>query len=421
MIRCFEEPTGSRKRRSTDIGGKWADMEKRLGFLDGLKAVATILVFNIHFFNAYYCGVYTLDPADFHTKTGIEWWIGATPLNIIYAGKAGARLFLTVSAFLLVYGYLHKRDDKKLLMTPVKKYMRLFAPIVVVNLLVCLFMSAGAYQNGKAAVLAGSVEHFGVYNQFAPDFLQAFLEGMFGCFLFGDNRYNGPLWFIRYEFLGCIFIAAVLYITRKQKSLLRLCVYGALALLLIRTDYLCMVLAAAVAELSVMAENGDGFIGVWQAKLHAHNAGRSRAEKVPYCSMLLWLIFLGSLFLLTYPSLGKTEGTIYAFLPPKVLFYYNIALPGFLFALLYLKPVQRVLNRRLLRRFEKISYCFYLIHFPVLCTVSAAFFVAMYDKWNYHVLALTTYVLAFLVSVFLAWGLRKCVDAPVQKLCREIM
>lgn len=392
-------------------------MEKRLGFLDGLKVAAMLLVFNIHFFNAYYCGVYTLDPASFHTRHGVEWWIGATPLNIIYAGKVGARLFLTVSAFLLVWGYLQKGNPGKLLLTPVTKYLRLVGPIVVVNLLICFLMSAGAYRNLQAAELAGSYETFGVYNQFEPEVFQAFQEGAWGCFWFGENRYNGPLWFIQYEFLGCILLAALLYVTGRWKTIYRLAVYLMLALLLIRTDYLCMVLGGLVAEIyageSKNREKGTGQrscvdrLWAWCGKLFG-------------CAPAMWILFLCCLFLMTYPSLGKTEGTIYAWLPPKVLFYYNIALPGFLLAILYLRPVQKLLDKRIFRWFHGISYCFYLVHFPMLCTVSAAFFVSMYGKLSYHVLAAFTYLLTFLASGFLAWGLQKCVDGPMQRLVRRL-
>ncbi|NLL79455.1 MAG: acyltransferase [Clostridiales bacterium] len=396
-------------------------MRERLGFLDGIKAVAAVLVFNIHFFNAYYCGVYTLDPASFHTKNGLEWWIGATPLNIIYAGKVGARLFLAVSAFLLVWSFRQRDGDKqnksikKLLWMPVKKYMRLVVPIVVVNLLICLLMRAGAYQNGAASALAGSWETFGVYNQFEPDFWKAFTEGAFGCFFLGTNRYNGPLWFIQYEFLGCMFIAAVLLVTRKWKYWWRFLAYGFLAFWFIRTDYLCMILAAAAAELYVMdGENekkqytGLGMMESWCGKLLQN-------------SSFMWILFAMSLFFLTYPSFGKVEGTMYEWLPPKVLFYYNAALPVFLLSVMYLKPVQSFFNRRFLAKFSRISYCFYLVHFPVLCTVSAAFFAAMYGRLPYNVLAFLTYLLSFFVSGLTAWCLYRCVDKPMQRFTGKMM
>ncbi len=396
-------------------------MKERLGYLDGLKAVAMVLVFHIHFFNAYYSGVYTLDPASFHTRHGIEWWIGATPLDLIYAGKVGARLFLTVSAFLLVQNFWKKQNVQKLLKTPVTKYLRLVPPILVTNLLICLLMWLGAYKNGAAARLANSWETFGVYNQFVPNLLQAVKEAIWGCFLFGENRYNGPLWFIQYEFIGCTLLALVVHMTRKWKIWYRLSVYVVLAVLLVRTDYLCMVLGGLVGELYV---HGDKLLDppVWFAKSRVCKrwiCKREGCKREGYKVALLWFLFLGCLFLLSYPSLGKVEGTMYGWLPPKVLFYYNVALPGLLYALLYLPGVQRWLDRPILHQFERISYCFYLVHFPVLCTLSAAFFVALYGILPYHLLTLLTYVIAFGVSVLLAWLMHCLVEVPWEALRRS--
>lgn len=386
---------------------------ERLGYLDGLKAVAAVLVFHIHFLNAYYCGIYTLNPQDFHTKSGMEWWIGATPLNLIYAGKAGARIFLAVSAFLLAYGYFKNYSAGKLFVMPLKKYIRLAPAVLVANLLVFVLMRLGAYHNAAAAVLAGSWEHFGVYNQFEPDLAAAAWEALVGCFLTGSNRYNGPIWFMQYEFLGCILSAGLLLIVGKRRMPVRFGTYVLTALLLIRTDYLCMILSVAASDLVWIEkkQHCQEKIEEWTQKLI-----KGLTEK----NWLLWILLAASLYFLTYPSMGKTEGTIYALFSAKVLFYYNAAIPVLLFCLIYLKPLHRMLDRKLFIRFNRIAYFFYLVHFPLLATLSAAFFQAMYARVNYHVLCLFTYLLTFTASVLLAWLLTKWVDRPVQRLAAYI-
>lgn len=385
--------------------------KNRVGYLDGLKAIATFVVFNIHFLNAYYCGIYTLDARQFHTKSGVEWWIGATPLNLVYAGKVGARLFLAISAFLLVYHFYQKKNRKKLLVSSLKKYVRLAPPILLVNLAVCAWMRMGAYYNARIAALVGSQEHFGVYNQFEPSVWEAVKEALFGCFLTGSNRYNGPIWFIQYEFLGCLGLAMVTLLIAERRIGTRMAVYILLSILLIRTDYLAMVLAAALADL-VVWERGqkENCQSVFYRCLHF----------VTDRAWMLWLLLLASLYFLTYPSYGLVQGTIYEAFPPKVLFYYNVAIPVLLFCVIYSVPVQRMLDKKVLSRFTSISYFFYLIHFPMIATLSAAFFYAMYERMNYHILAALTYVLSFTASVLLAWMLTKWVDRPVQRLADRV-
>lgn len=372
---------------------------QRLEFVDGVKAVAVLLVFNIHFLNAYYCGIYTLNPADFHTP-GAEWWIGATPLNFIYAGKVGARVFLVLSAFLLSFHYFCGGEPRKLLLTPVKKYVRLVAPVLFVNLAVVFLMRAGAYYNAQAAALAGSEEFFGVYNRFEPSLLGAAAEACFGCFLTGSNAYNGPIWFMQYEFLGCTGAALLLYVSGRWKRPARLALYVLLALLLIRTDYLCMVLGAAAGELYAL-ETAEALPGI--------------VDKLLKKRALMWIVFGIGFYFATYPSYGNAEGTIYALFPPKVLFYYNVAIPVMLFALAQLPCAVRFLSRRVFRYLTGISYCFYLIHFPMLCTISAAFFVSMYGKVSYHLLTLMTYILTFTASALLAWLMTRLIDRPMRR------
>lgn len=376
------------------------EQQEKLKFIDGIKAIATVMVFNIHFLNAYYCGIYTLNPEHFHTANGLEWYIGATPLNIVYAGKLGARIFLVLSAFLLARRYFLNRGETKILVrSSVKKYFRLVLPILAVNILVVILMAAGAYNNPEAAVLANSVEFFGSYNKFEPNLAAAIKEAVWGCFVTGSNTYNGPLWFIFYEFWGCLLVAAILSVAGREKA--RYLIYIAAAVLFIRSDFLGMILGLVVADI------------VYTKKSHIDRFIKRK--------WLMWLILAVGFYFATYPSYGDNlQGSIYAVFPPKVLFYYNVAIPAMLFAIIQLKPMQKILEGKMLEQFNKISFCFYLVHFPMICTVSSSFFTAMYGKMNYHILILLNYFLTFTSSMMIAWLLMKLTDRPGQKMAEKI-
>ncbi|MDD2970577.1 MAG: acyltransferase [Lachnospiraceae bacterium] len=381
------------------------EQQEKLGFIEGVKALATIMVFNIHFLNAYYCGIYTLSPEHFHTAHGVEWYIGATPLNIVYAGKLGARIFLAVSAFLLARKYfLQKSTDYRgvntvLARASVKRYFRLVLPILVVNIGVFIAMRLGCFHNDHAAVLADSVDFFSSYNQFTPNLLSAIKEAVWGCFLTGANQYNGPIWFIQYEFWGCLLVAGILAVTGQEKA--RYPVYIIASVILIRTDFLGMILSMVVADLIYTKHS---YIAVFVKQ-----------------KWLMRLLFIVGFFFATYPSYGENlQGSIYAIFPPKVLFYYNVAIPTMLFAIYHLSLVQRFLSARVWATFNRISYSFYLVHFPILCTVSASFFVSMYGKMNYHVLVAMNYLLTMWASGCVAYLLTKLVDRPGQKLAEYV-
>lgn len=374
------------------------DADKRIGWLDGVKAMAAVMVFNIHFLNAYYPGIYSLKPEHFHTVHRIEWWIGTTPLNLVYAGKLGARIFLAVSAFLLARKYFISDGKRWILLDAAKKYFRLLFPLLAVNIIICLLMGQNLFVNDAAAALAGSTEFFGSYNQFSPNMGEAVKEALWSCFMFGANRYNGPIWFIQYEFWGCVLVAAVLTLTGKWRY--RYILYAVLGIVFIRTDYLGMLLSMGLADI-IYTKAG-------------------LAEKLTKYKWPLWILLAGCLYFATYPSYGIADGTIYDIFPPKVLFYYNVLIPVFLFVVIHLKSLQHFFDRKLWLKFNRISYCFYLVHFPMLCILSSAFFIAMYGRINYHLLALLNYILTFTATAAVAWLLNVSVDSTGQRLIKGI-
>ena len=102
---------------------------EKLDYIDGLKVLSCLMIFNFHFINAFYCGFYSLNPADFHTEH-LEWIIGSTPLNLIMGGKFGVRMFMTISGFFVGYRFFLTGDKHSLGSGAVKKYFRLVFPIL---------------------------------------------------------------------------------------------------------------------------------------------------------------------------------------------------------------------------------------------------------------------------------------------------
>lgn len=376
---------------------------ERLDYLNGLKVIAFILVFNVHFLNAFYPGVYSLDPAVFHTENHLEYILATIPpLNLLTAGKFAVRLFMIISGFLAARRFFLTGDEKALSEGAFKKYFRLVLPIVAVNILIVIAMYSGLYQNDKVAALADSVDLFGNYNMFDPSLLAALKEALYGCFITGENMYNGPIWFIMYEFLGTLMVAAILALVGKKKA--RFVVYVVVCLIFVRTDYFAI------------------FLGMILSELFYHDY--KWVSKLKSMKWLQWLLLLGSLLVATYPPIGdygnRLEGTIYRFFPAKVLFYYIVAGFVLLFAVSSLESVQKFLSKSIFAWFSKISYCFYLVHFFVLCTVTSAVFLSLYDKINYHLLCALLYVVTFVTAVTLAYLLHRFVEKPGIKVAEKV-
>lgn len=371
---------------------------KKLGYLEGLKVIACFMVFNFHFVNLFYPGEYCLLPEYYHAPA-TEYFIGSTPFNILCGAKFAVRIFFAISGFLVGYRFFTSDDTSSLKSGIVKKYFRLVLPILVASLLIFVLMKLGLYQNHNASIIANSEVFSGNYNTFPPSLWGAIKEAVFGCFITGANQYNGPIWFIQYEFLGTFAAAVLLLICGKKKW--RYIVYALLAVLLIRTDYLSILLGVVACDLTYKEPK-------WLSKI---------TSKQWLMAIVLCLgIFLGS-----FPPIGEHyEGTIYAPFPIKVMFYYNIGAPVIIYALAHLSASEKILNQKVLTWFSKYTYCFYLLHFPILCTFSSGMFLLLNEKMNYHVLALINVILTVILIALLAVLLHIFVEKPGILLANKI-
>ncbi len=373
---------------------------QKLDFVDGLKVLACLTIFNFHFINFYYCGFYSLIPQDFQTQF-VEAFVGTTPLNLLMGGKFGVKMFMTISGFFVGYRFFLTGDKSSLSAGVVKKYFRLVFPIVTANIAIYAMMKLGLFMNAEASALIGSQVFVGNYNQFEPSLLAAIKEAVWGCFATGANKYNGPLWFIYYEFFGTILVAAILSLLGKSKA--RYIAYAIGAILTIRSDFLPFIMGAVVCDLTYRPP-------LWLSKL---------SEK----KVLMWLLLVFGVALGSYPPIGETSrlaGSIYAMIPPKVMIYYIIGASCVLYAVLHLKMPQKMLGSRVLTWLNTYSYGFYLTHFMVLCTFSCGLYLALYEHVNYHLLAVINYLLTFGLTVFISFLIHKFVEIPGMKLANGI-
>lgn len=308
---------------------------------------------------------------------------------------------MTISGFFVGYRFFTTGDKTSLTRGVVKKYFRLVFPILAANIVIWLLMKLGLFMNAEASAVIGSGLYVGNYNQFEPGLLSAVWEAVWGCFVNGANKYNGPLWFIYYEFFGTILVAAILSLLGNSRA--RYVAYVIAGILTIRSDFLAFILGAVVCDLTYKPP-------VWIARL---------SEK----KWLMWLLLLFGLGLGSYPPIGEPErmaGSIYALIPPKVMLYYIIGASCLLYAVLHLKAPQKVLGSRLLTWLNTYSYGFYLAHFGVLCTFSSGLYLALYQHVNYHLLAVLNYVLSFGLTVLVSILIHRYVELPGIKLADRI-
>lgn len=355
---------------------------KKLVYLDGLKGLGCVIVFLTHFVFAFYYGMYHYQPESCHLPGNLDIAIGKSPLNLIYNGNSAVRLFLVLSGYLLCRGFFLTGDKRRLLQSAKRRYLRLMPAVLVVNVVIYLCMKLGLYHNAQAAALAGSTEWFAGFNAFLPSFIDMLKEALFGCFLFGTNDYNGVLWTLQMLFLGAYLDYALAAFVSHLRF--RWLLYGVLAVLLLRTDFLGMFLGYVLCDFM----HTDW---TWRWKLC-----ESR--------LLNWCLFAIGLYFMGYPSAGfGYEGTIWAILPFVFVNYYHMfGVLCFVFSVLNLEPVQRFFSGKIFQYLGRISYSLYLIHFLVIATFGAWFFLKFQGTLGYNLTGFLNLVLISLITVGLS-------------------
>lgn len=346
--------------------------QTKLDYINGLKGIGAGIVYLCHFVFAFYYGMYSLESTDCHLAGNLDIAIGQSPLNTLFSGNFAVRLFMVMSGYVLCLGYFKTKDKKRLVTSAAKRYIRLLPPILVCNVLICLLMLPGAFQNVAVSELTGSAWLAG-FNRCEPNLLKAVLEAVFGCFFVGTNQFNGVLWTIPFLFLGALLVYATCWLIGDKKW--RYLVYAVMGAVLFLTDYAGVFLGFVLCDVMYT-----------QPKLVAW----VKKQKV-----LLWIVFLLGVYLSSYPSAGAhLEGTIYGIIPIVMVVPYHLAGALLLVAaVVCLEPLQKFFGLPVFVKLGNISYSLYLVHFPVIATLGCMVFRGFYGKLSYNLAALITFVI----------------------------
>lgn len=363
--------------------------QKQLDYINGLKGIGAGIVYLCHFVFAFYYGMYSLEAADFHLPDNTEFLIGSSPVNLLFSGNFAVRLFLVMSGYVLCLGYFKSRNKRKLLVSASKRYVRLLPPILVCNVIVCLMMYAGLFRNAAVSELTGSAWLAG-FNRTEPNLKNAVVEAVLGCFLTGENQYNGVLWTIQFLFLGALLVYGCAWTFGDKRG--RYMVYGPLALMLLPTDYAGIFLGFVLCD-----------VVHTQKKLMAW----IRKQK-----LLLWAVFAAGVYLSSYPSAGiHLEGTIYGILGvPRVVLYHLAGALLLVAGVICLKPLQWFFGLPLFVKLGEISYSLYLVHFPIIATFGCGLFELLYKKMPYNEAAAVVFALTTLLVLFISWLFHKHIE-----------
>lgn len=360
---------------------------KKLEYLEGLRGTAAFVVVIAHYLQFYFVGPFFKNP-----DSSIEYMLSKTPLNLFYNGNFAVCIFFVLSGYVLSIKFLQTNENEILVASSVKRYFRLLIPVFVSILFAYILLVFNAY---------GSFTYYTYdtrYEEMSTNFFVMLKTAFFDIFFAYDNSYNAVLWTMTYELFGSLLIFSFLSLFGQVKK--RVIVYLVLIAILFNSYFLAFILGLMLCD--------------W-------DTNRVKNPKKP----IIFILFIVGIFLGSYPY-PNTENTIYNFLNVEFLnvkymvFYHIIGASLLLLVLLNSEIMKSFFSLRIFSFLGKISFSLYLVHFPILASLSFFLFDKLIDKFSYKISFVITFIISVTFTILVAYFMYKLVDKKAIYLSKWI-
>jgi len=362
----------------------------RITSLDALRGIAALVVVFNHLQHSFLPHLFN---GDGKIMTGT--W-SMVPISFLLNGGAAVALFFVLSGFVLTQRFF---ESGKVLDIPdsiIKRWPRLAGPVVIVSLISGSLMGFGLYRSFQLSSVNGAwwlTRGLNWTPRGVGDVFNALKQGVWGTFFTGACDYNGAFWTMHYELLGSIAVYALAFVViiASKKLDWRIILIGLIALWIreaIRFPFLGSFVLGAV--LALIYTNARGL--VW----------RDRSS-----------LFLGAILCVMIGGFTIPENDLpqkfYAFLGSDsvdgrlrvVYFFYSLIALFFLSAALWAPGIRDLLSRPLLRKLGHLSFPIYLIHTPIMCSIGAWLYLALY-RHGIPLAIISACVVSLILTIILA-------------------
>ena len=380
--------------------------DDKVHYLNGLRGLLAISVFLHHFSYAFYPDlVFGGSYDDFLAgKWTLCRIIAYSPLNLLSNTGMSINFFFLLSGYVQSYHYFKKNEAGFIRRSFIKRYFRLAIPTLVVVLLVFVFHRLSLIDK----------DHFPTHplsdpwiKTMLPDnmnFLEVLNYALVNCFN-GAHDYYQVLWTMPSELYNSWMVLILLLVTHR-----------------IRNRSFVFILWILAQIFLLQSFYGVSFsLGMFVCMLHQRAAKFNGFFSRPFLKGICLVL---GLYFASYPNTGyETSAQRSMYNPisffdvyPHVISYIFGNLLLFLL-LLHSPALKKLLSKRILLFFGRISFMFYLIHFLLLFSFS---------PWLYQKLGMTlvntatlwlTAFISFMLITGVSYLLYKWVDQPVIKLC----
>lgn len=369
--------------------------QKRIAWMDGLKGLSCIFILLHHFIMGFYPAAYSGDYNLSHMRSQADVAFAQSPLAFFAIGDLWVSVFCMISGFVIAYQVFRMTQEGQLSKALLKRYPRLMLPVFFVSAFVFVMLQFGWFYNSQAAALTHS-EWLDLFYHDKSGIIELFTDCLIDDWFVGLRTiYSNAFWMLKDLFLGS-FVAYILAIMGKS----------------LKKNLVFVYIFVCILYLSINSRMADFSFGVLLAFLFMQYGSLFEQKKKLFVPLGIVLLVVG-FFLGAYPvAVEPTNGYRYLagignFLYHRLtpyLFYHKLAVFALLLGIFMLHGLQKVLETKICLFLGKVSYAVYLIHIPVLFSLTALLFVKLYGVLlQYNLAALLALLISLVVIVALSW------------------
>lgn len=229
---------------------------QRYTALDGLRGIAALVVVTSHYLSTFFPAITGAATPEAAQTTWLS-RVSDTPLTPLYAGNLSVCIFFVLSGFVLSAAYMKHRTSKLAINGLVRRYPRLMLPALASVLMTYILLKLGAMQHLATSAITGSVYWLELQWRFAPALVDALYAGFWRVFFHEpftagvtndawSTVYNACLWTMQIEIYGSMLVFGLLLVVGRWRW--RWLVYAAAAVWLFKTYYLALILGLILSE-----------------------------------------------------------------------------------------------------------------------------------------------------------------------------
>ena len=369
----------------------------RIKWIDGLKGLASLMIFLHHFILAFIPALYYGGDVKTHLVAN-EGNLADSPLLFFVGGHFLVSLFLMLSGLVLSLQVYRIASIKELLNKIITRYLRLALPVFIISLIVHILMRFDLFYHNSIIDQTGS-PWLQLFYQIPLGLKSVFETSFYTVWFVGNDTFSTAFWMLTHLFYGSLLTYGVIYLIRNHKP--------SFQLILI----LIVFLISTVVD-SYLVNFTYGMLLAWMIQ---HNIDLIRNK------MIVSMILISGIFLAGFPKGVQPTNfySIFLFLNGFITASIHIhALGAFLIILSiqHLKQFTSILECSYPQMLGRISYSIYLVHIPLLFSFSTFLFMVMNQySLNYGISLFIVFVTSLAVLLFISWLFEKYLVTVINK------